>query len=227
MHFFNCSFNHWRNLPYRWILIGLCIAQTTLGIHIILDPAGDAKDTGRQLLTCYERSITLQLCEGLKKFLLEQRPAYTVTITRTAGETRSQEQRAQIANQLYADLFMHISCFDDAAIKPHLMIYYMMPTTTLPWSTNPYQLIPAYKAQDLVSARIEKMVKSLYQNLLQQKYYTVSEPLPIADARLASIMIPACTIEFGITSTIPWTPLIEQIGIAIIRTIENAHTQSM
>ncbi len=222
MHFLNCSFNYWRYLPYCRILIGLCITQTLCGLHIILDPAGDAKDTGRQLATCYERSITLQFCEELKKFLREQRPAYTVTITRTAGETRSQEQRAQIANQLHADFFVHISCFDDAAIKPHLMIYYMMPTATLPWSTNPYQLIPAHKAHDLVWARVEKMVKSLHQSIINQKYYTVSKPLAIADARLASIMIPACTIEFGITSTIPWTPLIEQVGIGLIQSMEQS-----
>lgn len=227
MHFLNCSFNHRCYLPFSGLLIGLFVTQVLSGIHIILDPAGDAKDPGRQLATCSERSITLQFCEKLKKFLYEERPSYTVTLTRTAGETRSQEQRAQIANQLHADLFVHISCFDDTAIKPHLMIYRMAPTTGVPWTAHSYHLIPAHKAHDLVAARVETLVQRFYQSINKQKYYIVSKPVAIYDARLSSIMIPAFTIEFGITNTVPWTPLIEQIGIGIIRAIENTHTHSM
>ena len=75
-----------------------------------------------------------------------------MTITRTAGESRTQEQRAQIANQRNADLFIHISCFNDTALRPRLAFYYMAsPPHSAP--LTPYTLIPRTKLTTLSHER--------------------------------------------------------------------------
>lgn len=185
----------------------------------MLDPTGDAQHTGRQLATCYERSVTLQLCETLKENILKQSPDCIVTITRTAGETRSQDQRAQMANQLQPDLFVHLSCFEDAALRPSLALYYMLPTNNISYSPTPYSLIPACKASDKSSPQAKKIVQAL-EKRLHTSWYTVQKPYAIPDARLASIMVPACTIEFGISRTVPWTHLVEPLNAALVEGLQ-------
>jgi hypothetical protein len=197
------------------------LCTTAHSFHIILDPAGDAKQSGRQLATCSERSVTLQLCETLKETLLNRTPHCTVTITRTAGETRTQEQRAQIANQLSADLFIHISCFEDTALRPQLMLYHTLITQT-PTLPSHYQLIPTHKAADCAAKKTNAIVQKLYTALAKTLPYTVHKPYAIPDARLQGIMIPACTIEFGISRTMPWTMLIEPLSTALAAILENA-----
>jgi N-acetylmuramoyl-L-alanine amidase len=208
-------------MPYWWITVALISFHSAQAFHLILDPAGDAKNPGRQLATCAERSVTLQFCEMLKEVLVKLMPSCTVTITRTAGEARTQEQRAQIANQLQADLFVHISSFSDAALRPQLALYYTAPSHTMATPLSPYTLIPAHKAQELVSAQSHDMVHFLYTALYRKISYTIHSPTAIPDARLLGIMIPACTLEFGITRDIPWTTLIEPLANALIDCIED------
>lgn len=175
----------------------------------MLDPAGDAKNTGRRLATCYERSVTLQLCETLKIKLLELVPECTITITRTAGESRTQEQRAQIANQRNADLFIHISCFADSGLKPTIALYYMCNQELTPYQKQPYALVPTQHAPALVYNRTEKWVNNLYKKLTSQSFYTITVPHAIPDARLTGLWIPAFTLEFGISHTIPWMHIVD------------------
>ena len=58
-------------MSYWWIAVTLVFFNSVHGFHLILDPAGDAKNPGRQLATCAERSVTLQFCEMLKEALLK------------------------------------------------------------------------------------------------------------------------------------------------------------
>jgi N-acetylmuramoyl-L-alanine amidase len=208
-------------MPYWWIAVTLVFFTSAHGFHLILDPAGDAKNPGRQLATCAERSVTLQFCEMLKEIITKQMPSCTVTITRTAGETRTQEQRAQIANQLHADLFMHISCFSDAALRPQLALYYTTPSHTMVMPLSSYTLIPAHKAQELVSTQSHDIAHSFYTALYGKISYTMHLPIALPDARLVGIMIPACTLEFGITRDMPWTALLSPLCNAILDYIED------
>jgi len=215
MYLFNCTTYHRYFMSYGWIVICLISVQSTQPFHLILDPAGDAKMPGRQLTTCTERSVTLQFCEMLKKTIVDQIPQCTVTITRTAGETRTQEQRAQIANQLQADLFIHISCFNDDLLRPQLAFYYTASSVTHSVS-SPYTLIPVHKSFDFVAKQTNHRVHTLYLSLNGTIPYTVQAPCAIPDARLVGLMIPACTLECGITHDVPWTALIEPLANAII-----------
>lgn len=227
MHILNRSPHHRRYLPYRWIIvlffaIAPLIAKNRQNqLHIMLDPAGDAQHKGRQLATCYERSVTLQLCETLKEKILQKVPDCTVTITRTAGEARSQDQRAQMANQLQPDLFVHISCFEDTALRPSLGLYYMLPTSNVLYSPAPYSLIPACKAGNKNAPQSKNIVQALEKCLNNKtSWYTVQKPHAIPDARLASIMVPACTVEFGVSRTVPWTYLTEPLNAALLEILQ-------
>ncbi len=216
MHFFNRTLNNGRYLSYRRLLIAACaLSLNVTAFHIVLDPAGDAKHPGRQLTTCCERSVTLQFCELLKEMIKQNHPHCSVTLTRTAGETRTQEQRAQIANQLHADFFLHISCFEDTALRPHIMLCYNLPLSNIPYTPPAYTLIPLCKASDVASTRTQKMVQMLHENLSTQKLYTLLPVCAIPDARLKGIMVPSCTLEFGVCRTVSsWVSLIEIMSTA-------------
>lgn len=222
MYFFNRTTYYRHCMPYIWLLVAGCFIQPSVcSFHLVLDPAGDAKNTGRQLATCAERGVTLQLCEMLKESIIKEIPHCTVTITRAAGETRTQEQRAQIANQLQADLFVHISCFSDTVLRPRLAFYYHAPSPIISPSLSLYTLIPAHKAHDLVSTETRHMVHSVYTTLKGMIPYTLHAPAAIPDARLAGLTIPACTLECGITGDVPWTTLVEPLSNALIECLGN------
>ncbi|HSW75550.1 MAG TPA: hypothetical protein VLG50_00750, partial [Candidatus Saccharimonadales bacterium] len=54
---------------------------------IIIDPLGDPKNTGREIDDVFERGITLQCAEELKKQLNNVLPHIRVILTRVPGET--------------------------------------------------------------------------------------------------------------------------------------------
>lgn len=221
MYFFNRTFNYWRYLPHCWLIVTITVWSSLSGYHIILDPAGDHKKVGRTLATCYERSITLQLCEALKKELAHTYPNCTITITHTIGESLNQEQRAQIANKSNANFFIHISCFEDTSIKPQIMSYYYMQSNIVSYKPTPYSLIPADKAHEIHYATTKKLVHQIYSSLQKQNsIYTIIPPHAIPDARLKYIQIPSCTLEIGISRTFPWTTCVNPLCKALAACIE-------
>ena len=74
-------------------------ARKTKPFSIMLDPAGDAQTTGRIIDDNYERGVTLQLCEDIKKQLEAEQPKNTrIVLTRFPGETIDPLQNANFAN---------------------------------------------------------------------------------------------------------------------------------
>jgi len=217
MYIFEIAAYHRHYMPYCWFLICVLVYHAVYPFHLVLDPAGDFKNPGRQLATCYERSVTSQLCEAVKKRIADEYPHITVTITRTAGEACTQKQRAQIANQLMADLFIHISCFEQAALKPTLTFYfYDDPMQQMPYVQTPYALVPVHKAHLVSETKTGAMVGTLCLQLHKQSLYVVQGPYGIPDARLRGLWVPACTLEFGISRTVLWTSLLDPLEHAIV-----------
>ena len=75
---------------------------------IMLDPAGDAKHTGRQIDDNLERGISLQFTEKLKQTLEKQHPEIHVVLSRFPGETIYHLQNANFANRLEVDFYLSI-----------------------------------------------------------------------------------------------------------------------
>jgi hypothetical protein len=93
---------------------------------IMLDPAGDAKNTGRIIEDSFERGITLQFAEQLKKLLEERHPGVRIVLTRFPGETIESLQNANFANRLDVDLYLSIHFYHEKASKPSVYIYHFL-----------------------------------------------------------------------------------------------------
>lgn len=90
---------------------------------IMLDPAGDAQHTGRQIDDSLERGITLQFAEQLKKLLEEMYPQVRVILTRFPGETIHPLQNANFANRLDIDCYVSLHFYQETQTKPRLFVY--------------------------------------------------------------------------------------------------------
>jgi N-acetylmuramoyl-L-alanine amidase len=91
---------------------------------LMLDPAGDARSTGRIINDSFERSITLQCAEAIKEHLQELLPTVRVILTRLPGETIEHLQNAAFANRLNVDLYVSVHCYPEKEDTPFLSIYY-------------------------------------------------------------------------------------------------------
>ena len=90
---------------------------------LMLDPAGDAKHTGRKISHSLERGITLQFCEKIKKDLESTHPQLRVVLTRFPGETVQPLQNANFANRLNVDCYVSIHFFQEKETKPQVYLY--------------------------------------------------------------------------------------------------------
>ncbi|MCA9725847.1 MAG: N-acetylmuramoyl-L-alanine amidase, partial [Kurthia sp.] len=111
---------------YGYIIFSLaCTIHLTKPFSLMLDPAGDAKHTGRMLNDTFERSITLQCTEQLKKVIETELPHVRVILTRFPGESLETLQNANFANRLHVDLYVSIHCYKETETKPQMHLYYV------------------------------------------------------------------------------------------------------
>jgi len=89
----------------------------------MLDPAGDAQNTGRQIDDYLERGITLQFAEKLKPQLEKMFDNVRVVLTRFPGEAIEHLQNANFANRLDVDFYLSIHFYKEKAVKPHVYLY--------------------------------------------------------------------------------------------------------
>jgi hypothetical protein len=183
--------------------------------HIILDPAGDKKDHGRQLATSFERGIALQCCQALQEYL-QANFSVQVTITRAAGEALTQEQRAQICNQLHANCVIHISFFQESETKPRIILYRLPCNTELPPKKTPYTITPLYQAHSMAYDGTTALVTHMHHTLPAViTSHCCIGPYNVPDMRLRGITIPACTLEIGLHAAHQWVDLIAPLAHAI------------
>ena len=91
---------------------------------IMLDPAGHAKDTGRQLNHGYERAETYKCAETIKRGL-ERLDDVRVILSRTPGEELVPLQNASFANRFNADLVIRLSFYKENTDKAKINLYYL------------------------------------------------------------------------------------------------------
>ena len=71
---------------------------------VVLDPAGDAKRTGRRIGDSFERGLTLQCAEKIKEIIEARSSHIKVVITRMPGDNVYDLQNASLSNRIHADL---------------------------------------------------------------------------------------------------------------------------
>lgn len=185
-------------------------------VTLILNPAGDAKTTGRHINDSFERSCTLQLAQTLKKQLEQKVPTLSVLLTRLPGDVAEPLQYATFANRIDADIYLSIHCFQEDLVKPRLYIYqfsygetFALPKNSLACYT--YDQAHLLNLNQTISyGTTLKTVLSDY-----EKLFDVHGPYQIPFAPLVGITCPALGIEIGLKKNGSWNDFVEPLADAI------------
>ena len=197
----------------------ILILTSTLSAHsftIMLDPAGDAKHTGRIIGDTFERAVTLSIAQALEK-ALHSKLNCTVIITRSPGEIVSPLQNANFSNRLPVDLFINLNCYQAAHEKLSLYLYYFSygkPFT----STPPKQSLIRFDKAHLLSIDCTKIyTQQIAQTLHRSNAHTIKTygPFSLPSTALMGITAPAISIEFCITGKEDWKATIKPLATAI------------
>ncbi len=108
------------------LVLPAVVQQVPPFFTLLINPAGDAKNTGREIDGTYERGITMQCASELKKALEERIPGVRVILTRFPGEVVEPLQNASFANRLKIDLYVSFHFFEHKEKSHPLYIYHLL-----------------------------------------------------------------------------------------------------
>jgi N-acetylmuramoyl-L-alanine amidase len=190
---------------------------------IMINPSGDAENTGRKIDDSFERGITLQCTERLKKLIEEAYPAVRVVLTRFPGETLQPLQNANFANRLDVDFYLSIHFYEEQEVKPSLALYTFLSDNNLipkPVDLAFYAHDKAYVISHATTHEYSRLMHSIF---IQEKYhhqFNVKDLYALPFAPLIGIKSPAIALEIGLKTKESWThflaPILESIE-AVIR----------
>lgn len=212
-----------RNLIYMLSIYSSMI----YGYSLMLDPAGDAQHAGRMVHDTFERGITLQCAEQLKKKIESINPTIRTILTRFPGESVEPLQNAHFANRLDVDLYISIHCYQEKETKPQLSVYYVSYNDHFITKTYDVCFYPYDQAHRIQAQKTNDIVRILSTSLSQKKYarlydFKGNHGLPIKP--LIGIKSPAILIELSLKNSSDWQPYIEPIAHAIIHVVEHDET---
>lgn len=191
----------------------LCASKPCI---LMIDPAGDAQETGRLIDGVYERSITLACAQALKSEIEEALPMVTVLLTRVSGEVIEPFQNAQFANRCGVDLFLRLQCFHDQAVQCHsLYFYHFSWGNELPLLVHDIMFIPYDKAHLVHAVVTKSYAEQLFQSLNKVSTNICKGIFAIPCKPLRGITSPALCIEMGLTSKDSWRDYVKPIVNAL------------
>ncbi len=212
-------------LLYTYLLIVSLALFSQRGIinqshvfSLMLDPAGDAKHTGRRLEDSFERGITLQCTEQLKKVLEKRHPNMRVVLTRFPGESLQPLQNANFANRLDVDFYLSIHFFQEKNIKPQLFLYHFSYNDD--FITKVFDLcFYRYDQAHLFNMPTIKLwgntIKNVLEKELYKKQFDVHSVFKLPFKPLIGIKAPAIALEAGLKYKDDWYIYIEPIADSI------------
>lgn len=194
-------------------------AHTSLKQYtIIINPAGNTQSTERLIDNTFERSITLQAAEALKKQLEKQIPLCTILLTRAPGRVTTQLQNAHFANSLNVDLFISLHFYQETETKPHVYIYqfsYNNEFVVKPSDFTFYRYDQSYFFNRTSSAHAARIVEKTWMHNAHAHQFTTHHVVGIPCSSLIGITSPALAFDIGIKSPTDWhtyiQPLLEGI----------------
>lgn len=183
-------------------LFALFFMHNTMPFTIVIDPSGDAKHTGRVIQDTFERGITLQCAELLKKELNKAVSEVRVVLTRVPGETIQPLQNASFANRLQADLYLSISFYLETDIPSHISLYQYIANQTDYWHKySPlsfYHVSQAHLINISATTLLNKKLYKILQNNITNPFFSPQGLFAIPYKPLLGIKAPAIAIEAGI-----------------------------
>jgi len=207
------------------LLLFVCTAAPLLAdaFSLMLDPAGDAKYTGRMLSDSFERGVTLQFAEKLKTTLEAATPSLRIILTRFPGESLEPLQNANFANRLDVNLYVSIHFYQEKETKPRMHVYYVSYNDSFLTKTYDLCLYPYDQAHRINSVKTRRLVTSLQDTLSKKKYsrlYTFSGCHGIPFKPLIGIKAPAIAMEMSLKNAHDWQSYIQPIAQGIINMIK-------
>lgn len=183
---------------------------------IMIDPAGDARQTGRIIGNGFERTIAFQLAKELHASLQETLPC-SVIITRTPGEIVYPQQNAHFANRLSIDLYVSLHCYCDPEEKYTIALYALSRTDINSTPLPDLAMIPLTKAHWHASKHTHAYMQSMYTTLTTHyaHQFHLLQPLDIPLAPLLGIQAPAIAIEVNCMASDSITAYIEPLTKSI------------
>ena len=192
---------------------------------IMIDPAGDAKTTGRQLDDSFERGITLQCAQRLQQQLEAKFPAVKVILTRMPGETVHELQNASFANRMAIDLYLSVHFFKEHETVPRFYIYsYALGEDCV---IKPIELsFYRYDQAHLLNQKNTQIWGQLFKETLIQssfnKQFQYQGVFSLPFKPLVGIKAPALACEIGLKNKERWQQCIEPLIEALQAVITQA-----
>lgn len=198
-----------------FFLLLLFTYSSLVPFTIMIDPSGDAKHTGRIIENTFERGITLQCAEALKKELNQQMPNIRVVLTRVPGETLQPLQNASFANRLQVDFYISIYFYPEPEIPSHVSLFEYQANTTDNWHKyNPlsfYHVSQAHLINIKKTIDIGKIFLKNFQNNFLKPFFIVQGLFCIPFKPLLGIKAPAIALEAGLVKKDDWKHLINPL----------------
>lgn len=210
------------SMKYFTILCALCAFYTAFPVTIIIDPAGDAKQTGRIIGDTFERAITLEIAHALKDELEHSADDCAVIITRSPGDVVQPLQNATFANRLSPALYLSIHVFKSTDPKPSLALYQYSLGDSFVTKSYDLAFVPYDHAHRTQGRQTAAYAQALYNSLNQSQYcslLTVYNVVALPFAPLAGITAPALGLEIGIADSHDWHAIIQPLATSLALTV--------
>lgn len=183
---------------------------------LMIDPAGDAKNTGRQLDDSFERGITLQCAQRLAHVVESKVSGVRIVFTRMPGETVHELQNANFSNRMDVDLYLSIHFFQEHETLPRWYVYsYAQQEDCIikPVQLALYSYDQAYLLnKKLTDGLLDIAKKRLQHTSIAGKTFNYSGIFQFPFKPLIGISAPALAFEIGLKHKDDWQACIEPIS---------------
>ncbi len=185
----------------------------------MIDPAGDAKQTGRTIADSLERAATIKLAEAVKR-ALESNTSFQVIITRSPGEVVYPLQNANFSNRLPVTLYISLHCYHNPQEKVSLTLYQFSYGQMNTHQQHTLAMIPYDKAHMAAQETTRSYANQIKQLLSTEKMFPTHGVYALPFHPLIGIQAPAVGIEMNIITQNDWQIYLDPLVKSIQTTLE-------
>lgn len=189
---------------------------------IVVDPAGDAKKTGRPIGDNFERGLTLQCAEKIKEVIEKQLPYVTIIITRLPGDVIYELQNASLANRIHAHLFVTINFYQTEETKPTFYLYHFSNGNDFV-QQSPFLSFDNYDQAYIINKKETAFLIHLCKEKLTAQYhhlFIVAGPYGLPIKALIGTIAPSIALEIGLKNKDSLQHYIDPLITTLITAIE-------
>ncbi len=209
-----------KKISFFFLLLSSIIVATKETYVIMLDPAGDARHTGRVIGSSFERACTFHIAQALQQTLQKSFPC-TVIVTRSPGEILHPRQNANFANRLSIDLYISLHCYHAPHEKHTIALYYVARSPLNKPSSTSLAMTPCAHAHWQSFDTTQKYADTMHRLLAAGYAHQFQLPPVIAFpfAPLLGIQAPAIGIEINCVAPDNSALYVEPLAKTIINTL--------